>query len=213
MVTKEWVAIHRKHHAKCETVDDPHSPQTRGIKTVLLTGSELYRTEARNQETLAKYGHGTPDDWIERNLYTPLQLGRRRPDADPEPHAVRRDRRRGVGRADGVDPDHGRRHHQRHRPLLGLPQLRGVRRQPQRLALGHAHRRRGTAQQPPHLPDLGQAVGQALRVRHRLGVHPRPRDARPGRRCARPRRSSSSAPSGRSPTTRRSRRSSPTATR
>ena len=62
MVTKEWVAIHRKHHAKCETEDDPHSPQTRGIKTVLLTGSELYRTEAKNQETLAKFGHGTPDD-------------------------------------------------------------------------------------------------------------------------------------------------------
>jgi stearoyl-CoA desaturase (Delta-9 desaturase) len=70
MVTKEWVAIHRKHHAKCETEDDPHSPQTRGIKTVLLEGSELYRTEAKNQETLAKYGHTTPDDWIERNLYT-----------------------------------------------------------------------------------------------------------------------------------------------
>ena len=69
MVTKEWVAIHRKHHAKCETVDDPHSPQTRGIKTVLLTGSELYRTEAKNQDTLAKFGHGTPDDWLERNLY------------------------------------------------------------------------------------------------------------------------------------------------
>jgi stearoyl-CoA desaturase (delta-9 desaturase) len=70
MVTKEWVAIHRKHHAKCETVDDPHSPQTRGIETVLLKGSELYRAEAKNQETLAKYGHGTPDDWIERNLYS-----------------------------------------------------------------------------------------------------------------------------------------------
>jgi fatty-acid desaturase len=70
MVTKEWVAIHRKHHAKCETDDDPHSPQTRGIKTVLLTGSELYRAEAKVQETLTKYGHGTPDDWIERNLYT-----------------------------------------------------------------------------------------------------------------------------------------------
>jgi stearoyl-CoA desaturase (Delta-9 desaturase) len=70
MVTKEWVAIHRKHHAKCETVDDPHSPVTRGIKTVLLTGSELYRTEAKNQETLAKYGHGAPNDWIERNVYT-----------------------------------------------------------------------------------------------------------------------------------------------
>ncbi len=70
MVTKEWVAIHRKHHAKCETEDDPHSPQTRGIKTVLLTGSELYRAEAKNQETLARYGHGTPDDWLERNLYS-----------------------------------------------------------------------------------------------------------------------------------------------
>ena len=70
MVTKEWVAIHRKHHAKCETVDDPHSPQTRGIKTVLLTGSELYRSEAKNQETLARFGHGTPDDWLERNLYS-----------------------------------------------------------------------------------------------------------------------------------------------
>lgn len=70
MVTKEWVAIHRKHHAKCETVDDPHSPVTRGIKTVLLQGSELYRSEAKVQETLNKYGHGTPDDWIERNLYS-----------------------------------------------------------------------------------------------------------------------------------------------
>ena len=70
MVTKEWVAIHRKHHAKCETEEDPHSPQTRGIKKVLLEGSELYRSEAKNQETLAKFGHGTPDDWIERNLYT-----------------------------------------------------------------------------------------------------------------------------------------------
>jgi stearoyl-CoA desaturase (Delta-9 desaturase) len=71
MVTKEWVAIHRKHHAKVETVDDPHSPMTRGIKTVLLQGTELYRTEAKNAETLAKYGHGTPDDWIERTVYTP----------------------------------------------------------------------------------------------------------------------------------------------
>ncbi len=70
MVTKEWVAIHRKHHAKCETVDDPHSPVTRGIKTVLYTGSELYRAEAKVQETIDKYGHNTPDDWIERNLYT-----------------------------------------------------------------------------------------------------------------------------------------------
>jgi stearoyl-CoA desaturase (Delta-9 desaturase) len=69
MVTKEWVAIHRKHHAKCETEDDPHSPQTRGIRKVLLQGSELYREEAKNAETVAKFGHGTPDDWMERNVY------------------------------------------------------------------------------------------------------------------------------------------------
>jgi len=72
MVTKEWVAIHRKHHAKVETPDDPHSPQTRGIRTVLLRGAELYREESRIQETLDKYGHGTPSDWIERNVYTPF---------------------------------------------------------------------------------------------------------------------------------------------
>ena len=69
-VTKEWVSVHRKHHAKCETTDDPHSPQTRGIKAVLLTGAELYRVETKNRETLAKFGLGTPDDWLERNLYT-----------------------------------------------------------------------------------------------------------------------------------------------
>ena len=70
MITKEWAAVHRKHHAKCETVDDPHSPVTRGIKKVLLEGSELYRTESKNVETIEKYGHGAPNDWIERNVYT-----------------------------------------------------------------------------------------------------------------------------------------------
>ncbi len=70
MVTKEFVAVHRKHHAKCETEEDPHSPQTRGIKALLLTGVELYRTESKIPETITKYGKGTPDDWIERNLYT-----------------------------------------------------------------------------------------------------------------------------------------------
>jgi stearoyl-CoA desaturase (delta-9 desaturase) len=70
MQTKEWVAIHRKHHAKCETTEDPHSPQVFGIKKVLLEGSELYRKESKNQETLDKYGHGTPDDWLERHVYT-----------------------------------------------------------------------------------------------------------------------------------------------
>lgn len=69
-VTKEWAAVHRKHHAKCEQAEDPHSPHVHGIKTVLTQGAELYRAEAKNKETLARFGHGTPDDWIERNLYT-----------------------------------------------------------------------------------------------------------------------------------------------
>ena len=69
-VTKEWTSIHRKHHAKCEQAEDPHSPHVHGIKTVLLQGYELYRKEAGNKETLARFGHGTPNDWLERNLYT-----------------------------------------------------------------------------------------------------------------------------------------------
>ncbi|SFB16904.1 stearoyl-CoA desaturase (delta-9 desaturase) [Collimonas sp. OK607] len=70
MVTKEWAAIHRKHHAKCDTEEDPHSPVTRGIKKVFWEGAELYRAESKNLETMEKFGHGTPDDWIERNVYT-----------------------------------------------------------------------------------------------------------------------------------------------
>lgn len=75
MSTKAWTAIHRKHHAKCETEEDPHSPQVLTLKKVLLEGSELYRKEAANQETLDKYGHGTPDDWMERNVYTRSDKG------------------------------------------------------------------------------------------------------------------------------------------
>jgi stearoyl-CoA desaturase (delta-9 desaturase) len=70
MQTKEWVAIHRKHHAKCETAEDPHSPQTRGLRKVLWQGAELYMDEANNKETLSRYGHGTPNDWLERNVYS-----------------------------------------------------------------------------------------------------------------------------------------------
>jgi stearoyl-CoA desaturase (delta-9 desaturase) len=70
MVTREWTAVHRKHHAACENRDDPHSPQVHGIRTVLLRGTELYKAEARNAATLERYGRGTPDDWLERNLYS-----------------------------------------------------------------------------------------------------------------------------------------------
>lgn len=70
--TKEWTAIHRKHHAKCETEEDPHSPVTKGLSTVLWQGADLYRIESKNKETMEKYGSGTPDDWMERNVYTPF---------------------------------------------------------------------------------------------------------------------------------------------
>jgi stearoyl-CoA desaturase (delta-9 desaturase) len=67
--TCEWVAVHRKHHARCETADDPHSPQIVGLRKVLFQGAELYRAESHRPETLEKYGRGTPDDWLERNVY------------------------------------------------------------------------------------------------------------------------------------------------
>jgi stearoyl-CoA desaturase (delta-9 desaturase) len=70
MVTKEWVAVHRKHHARCETHDDPHSPQIHGLRKVLWQGAELYKKEAANQDTLEKFGYGTPDDWLERHVYS-----------------------------------------------------------------------------------------------------------------------------------------------
>ncbi|HMC43893.1 MAG TPA: fatty acid desaturase, partial [Caballeronia sp.] len=69
MLTGQWAAIHRKHHAKCETEEDPHSPKIFGISTVLLKGVDLYRVAAQDSTTMDKYGHGTPGDWIERNLY------------------------------------------------------------------------------------------------------------------------------------------------
>ncbi len=70
MLTKEWVAVHRKHHAFSDEPGDPHSPVVFGLRKVLLEGRELYTEEAAHPETLEKYGRGTPDDWIERNVYS-----------------------------------------------------------------------------------------------------------------------------------------------
>jgi stearoyl-CoA desaturase (delta-9 desaturase) len=75
MLTREWVAVHRKHHAYCETVDDPHSPQIYGIRKVLLEGAELYREEKDKPETLEKFGRGTPDDWLENKVYLRFKYG------------------------------------------------------------------------------------------------------------------------------------------
>ena len=75
MLTREWVAVHRKHHAYCETPDDPHSPQIYGLKKVLLEGAELYRAEKDRPETLEKFGRGAPDDWLEKNIYLRFPWG------------------------------------------------------------------------------------------------------------------------------------------
>jgi stearoyl-CoA desaturase (delta-9 desaturase) len=70
ILTKEWVAVHRKHHAKCDIEGDPHSPLVFGLRKVLLEGAELYAKETEDRQTIEKYGKGTPEDWIERNLYS-----------------------------------------------------------------------------------------------------------------------------------------------
>lgn len=75
MSTKAWTAIHRKHHIVTETDEDPHSPQTRGLRKVFFQGAELYRAESKNKETLERYGKGTPDDWLERNVYSKYPVG------------------------------------------------------------------------------------------------------------------------------------------
>ncbi len=74
MITKQWVAVHRKHHAKCETPDDPHSPQVLGLAKVLWQGAELYEAASKKREILDQYGRGTPDDWLERHVYTGRNL-------------------------------------------------------------------------------------------------------------------------------------------
>lgn len=69
MVTEEWTVIHRRHHTKCKTEEGLHSPQTRGIRKVLMEGAEPYRTEVKNEETAQKFSHGMPNDWVEKNVH------------------------------------------------------------------------------------------------------------------------------------------------
>lgn len=70
MVTSDWVAIHRKHHATTDMEGDPHSPKMLGIKKVFWEGAELYRQARKDREMIAKYSHGTPSDWLEKNVYS-----------------------------------------------------------------------------------------------------------------------------------------------
>jgi stearoyl-CoA desaturase (delta-9 desaturase) len=172
MVTKEWTAIHRKHHARVETAEDPHSPMIVGIRKVLWQGTELYRAESKNLETMEKYGHGTPDDWIERNLYTrfswqgvavlmvinlilfgPIGLTIWAIQMAWIPFFA-------AGVINGIGHYWGYRNYAcedtstEHRPAR------------------HPDRRRRVAQQPSRLRHFGQVLREMVRVRHRLGLHP-----------------------------------------
>jgi hypothetical protein len=178
MVTKEWVAIHRKHHARVETPDDPHSPQTRGINTVFWQGTELYRAEAKNAETIDKFGRGTPDDWMERNVYTRFSW-------------------EGVGLMLMVNfmlfggaawrsgPCRWRGFQSRRRASSTASATTGViaislgRRLEEHRPLGHSHRRRGAPQQPSRVWNIGEAVVALVRIRSGMDLHPDPRDAWP----------------------------------
>lgn len=159
MVTREWVAVHRKHHACCETSRDPHSPQVLGISRVLWTGVILYVRESQDLEVVERYGRGVADDWIERHLYA-------------------RSRFVGLALMGLFDvaalgfgwglfvyaiqmvwiPFWGRGRHQRRRALLGLSQLSGGGREHKSFAHRHPDRRRGVAQQSSCASDVGEAV-------------------------------------------------------
>ena len=154
VITREWVAVHRKHHAMCERDGDPHSPQLFGLKKVLLEGAELYRKEACNPETLEKYGRGTPDDWVETPyLYALAKCGRQL--------VVRGGRIpvRCTGHRAVRDPvDHHalacRRDHQRTFSCQGVQKLRDCGCFHQPVAPGGVRCRRRAAQQPPRVPEF-----------------------------------------------------------
>ena len=181
MVTKEWVAIHRKHHARVETAGGPAQPANARHQHGLLArhGALSRRSEERRNDREIRPRHARRLDGAQR-LHA-LLVGRRRPDADGELHAVRRRRDHDLGRADGVDSGHRGRRHQRHRPLLGLSQFRLRRRLEEHRALGHPDRRRGAAQQSSRVRNVGEAFVALVRIRPRLDVHPHPRSAGPRR--------------------------------
>ena len=134
--TREWVAVHRKHHAHCEKEGDPHSPRLFGLKRVLLEGAELYRVAARDRDTLEKYAKGTPNDWLENNLYhhpTRSYYGIALL-VVAEPRVVRRSGHHHDRAAALEHAVHGGRHRQRRLSREGLPELRDRRRVDEPLA-------------------------------------------------------------------------------
>ncbi len=183
MITKEWAAIHRKHHAKCETAEDPHSPQIYGINRVLWGGVFLYVKESHNRETMERYGHGTPDDWMERNVYTRYTLSGLTamglinvalfglvPGLLVLFAQIAWIPFWAAGVINGIGHFWGYRNWQTADASTNII--------PDRFP----DRRRGAAQQPPRVRVVREVRQQVVRVRPRLGVHPHPGNAGPGPR-------------------------------
>jgi stearoyl-CoA desaturase (delta-9 desaturase) len=211
-VTKEWVAIHRKHHAKCETVEDPHSPQAHGIKTVLWRGAEMYRAESQEQGNHDQVRPRHAGRLGRTQPVHPLQLARRGPDADHQPGAVRRGGPGGLGCADGLDPVtaagiiNGIGHYWGYRNFEAPDASTNI--SPWGIMIGgeelhnnhHTYPTSAKFSVKPYEFDIGWFYIRALR---KVGLAT-------SRRC---RRSCNWAPSSRWPTRRRWKRSSPTATK
>ncbi len=161
MLTKEWTAVHRKHHVHCETEEDPHSPQIFGLKKVLWEGAELYGVTAAKADVLERFGKGTPGRLDRAQPLQQIQDQRRRRDDGDRPRAVRRRGSDDLGDPDDLDSVLRGRRRQRRRSLLGLSQLRMSRCRAQPRAVGHPDRRRRAAQQPPHLSELGEVLGRS----------------------------------------------------
>ena len=179
MVTRQWVAVHRKHHACVESERDPHSPRQEGILKVLLEGTELYRKEAAQEDTLERYGHGAPEDWIERKLYTSwsskgycLMLAINLMLFGPIGLTVWAVQMLWIpflaaGVINGVGHWWGYRNFETADMSTNVHPLR------------IDHRWRGTAQQPSCVRELGEALGEVVGVRCRVALHPGAAGVRP----------------------------------
>ena len=150
IVTKEWVACHRKHHAFADREGDPHSPLMEGLRNIVLKGAFYYRKAVRAARRSREVRQGNAERLDRAPMLSPPQLGRHPRHAGDRRLSLRLLRRAArLGRSDDLDPVLGSRHHQRHRPRARLPELRGQGREPEHLANRDLARRRGAAQQPP----------------------------------------------------------------
>jgi hypothetical protein len=176
IVTKEWVACHRKHHAFADREGDPHSPLLEGLRNIILKGAFYYRKAIRQPGMLEKYGRGTPNDWIERHLLAKLNWV-------------------GILVMLGIDvylfgffvgPMVWGRHREWRWPRARLSQFRSEGREQEHHTDRDLAGRRGVAQQSPRRSEVRQVPGQVVRVRHRLALYPHAAGPSPGQGGIRP---------------------------